>query len=541
MNISFKAANININVVSDTHGNIDKCAKFVGVFNEKSKEITAKPQRGNANVFAVCGDWFMSGGTKGYKSSPETPIGYFQLISFNKLCHRLKSTVHGLKTVFIPGNHEFDGGDKLLGDIFNRMDSEIVDTNLDFENSKAFQKVIDSGKLLKTKTIEVEDDKKDGVKHKVLLLGISPVNLSYYSKNIPNTSFIDNKDIPQKQVTEKDYEATTLACLDEINKFKSENPNGAVILFSHTGVNFAQNLIKRNAPVDFVFDGHEHKNTTDEETGVPVLSLSKDFDYFANLKLHFDDNGKLEKPEFKKIPIEGTSTEPDEEMESFYNRLLAADLKPEYIIRSKIEGLLAEHHIRRGPSALANYITDSILTELHKTNPEVEIFALNASAMRNPLPVGYKHPISNMQVLNVLKGITDSEADLVSTDVSGETLIDMLLDNYLTNRIAQEKNPIIHYSGLMVDRQALLKDYDEGKSYEELRKHIKTQKDKQIIDLNKSYKIANVIKYYNKMQNQKIKALKDISTPLNQNAKKLFIQHFEQTKNNYFEYESRLN
>ena len=406
MNISFKGANININVVSDTHGNIDKCAKFVGVFNEKKNDITLKPQRGNENIFAVCGDWFMSGGTKGYKSSPETPIGYFQLISFNKLCHKLKSTIHGLKTIFIPGNHEFDGGDKLLGNIFNKMDSEIINTNLDFEHSKAIQKVIDSGKLLKTKVIEVEDDKKDGVKHKVLLLGISPINLAYYSKNTTNTSFIDNKDIPQKKVTPEDYEATTQVCIDEINKFKSENPNGAVILFSHTGVNFAQNLIKRNAPVDFVFDGHEHKTTADEETGVPVLSLSKDFDYFANLKLHFDDNGKLEKPKFEKIPIEGTSTKPDEEMESFYNRILSADLKPEYIIHSNIEGTMAEHNIRRGPSALANYITDSILTELQKTNPEVEIFALNASAMRNPIPIGSEHPISHMQVLTALKGIT---------------------------------------------------------------------------------------------------------------------------------------
>lgn len=540
MNISFKGANININVVSDTHGNIDKCAKFVGVFNQKKDEIALKPQRGNENVFAVCGDWFMSGGTKGYKSSPETPVGFFQLIAFNKLCHRLKSSVQGLKTVFVPGNHEFDGGDKLLGDIFEKMDSEILDTNLDLENSKAFQKVIDNGKLLNTKVLEVEDDKKDGVKHKVLLLGVSPVNLAYYSKNTTGTSFIDNKDIPQKQVTPEDYEATTQACIDEINKFKSENPNGAVVLFSHTGVNFAQNLIKRNGQIDFVFDGHEHKSTTDEDTGVPVLSLSKDFDYFANLKLHFDDDGKLQKPEFKKIPVENAKTEPDSDMEQFYNRLLAADLKPEYIIRSTHDGLLAEKNIRTGPSALANYITDSILLELQKTNPEVEIFALNASAMRNPIPVGYKHPISNMQILNVLKGITDSEADLVSTDVNGETLIDMLLDNYLTNRIAPEKNPIIHYSGLIVDRQALLKDYDDGKGYDELRKHIKTQIDEQIIDLNKNYKIANVIKYYNKMQNPKLRTLKDVSEPLNQNAKQLFIKHFE-SKDNSFEYARRLN
>ncbi len=541
MNISFKSANVNINVVSDTHGNIDKCAKFLGVFNENKERITSEQKRGNRDVFAVCGDWFMAGGTKGYKSAPEKPIGFFQLEIFNKLCKKLKTSVKGLQTIFIPGNHEFDGGDKLLGDIFEKMDSEIVNTNLDFNNSKAFQKVIDQGKLLKTKIIEVEDDKKEGMTHKVLLLGISPVNLSYYSKNTPNTTFIDNKDIPQKKVTPEDYEATTQDCIKEIRKFKSENPNGAVVLFSHTGVNFAQNLIKRNGQIDFVFDGHEHKNTTDETTGVPVLALSKDFDYFANLKLHFDDNGKLQAPQYEKIRVENTETEPESEMTEFYNKLLAEDLKPEYIINSShLEGILIEHNVRTGPSALANYITDSILTELQKTNPEVEIFALNASAMRNPLPIGAKHPISHLQVLNVLKGITEKEADIVSTDVSGETLIDMLLDNYLTNRIAPERNPIIHYSGLIVDRQGLLYDFDNGKDYNVLKKHIKTEKDKKEIDLNQNYKIANVIKYYNKMQNPKLKALSEVSTHLNKNAKQLFIQHFE-SGNNYFDYKRRLN
>ena len=541
MKISFKGANININVVSDTHGNIDKCGKFLGVFDENKKKITTEPIRGNANVFAVCGDWFMAGGTKGYKSGPEKPVGMFQLDVFNKLSSQLKNSVKGLQTIFIPGNHEFDGGDKLLGDIFEKMDAEIIDTNLDFEHSPAFKTVIDQGKLVKSKVIEVEDDKKDGVKHKVLLLGISPVNLAYYTKNTTGTKFIDNKNIPQKQVTPEDYEATTTLCLDEINKFKKENPKGAVILFSHTGVNFAQNLIERKAKIDFVFDGHEHKNTTDTTMGIPVLSLSKDFDYFANLKLRFDDDGNLETPKYEKIEVENSNAEPNIEMTKFYNELMAEDLKPEYIIHSDTHsGILLEKHIRRGPSELANFITDSILTELQKTNPEAEIFALNASAMRNPLPIGEKNPISNMQILNVLKGITDQEAEIVTTEVNGSTLIDILLDNYLTNRIAPEKNPIIHYSGLIVDRQALLKDYDDGKGAEELKKHVRTQKDKKEIDLTKTYTIANVIKYYNKMQNPELKKLGHISIPTGKNAKRLFEQHL-QSGNCTFKYDKRLN
>ncbi len=540
MNVSFKSANVNINVISDTHGHINDCDKFLGTFKDNQKNLTTNGGRGNADLFAVCGDWFISGGSKGYHSDPQKPFGLFQLDVFNKMTDSLKSSVEGLQTIFIPGNHEYDGGSQLLSDTFEKLnnDTTILNTNLDLKKSSVFKKSIDEGKLVNSKVIEVEDDKEDGVFHKVLLLGVSPVNLEYYCKNIAGTKFIDNINIPQKQVEPEHYENTMQDCINRINDFKSENPDGAVVFFSHTGVNFAENLIRRTKHVDFVFDGHEHKVGINYVDDVPVFALSKDFNYFGNLKLHFDDNGKLTL-NYSQIPVKKSKSLPDKEMTDFYNNLIKDDLKPEYMIISNINGDLSDKDIRLGENALANFITDSILSEIKKIDDSVDIFALNASAMRNYLPSGKDHPINHMQVMNLLSGITEQEAEIVTTKVSGEQLMEILLDNYLLNRTAPERIPIIHYSGLTVDRTAFLKAHDSGSKYSELAECVKTA-DGKTIDLNKTYNIANVIKYFNKMQNHDLKELGKKSKSLNVSVKQLFEKYFEENQTINFHYEPRI-
>ena len=145
-----------------------------------------------------------------------------------------------------------------------------------------------------------------------------------------------------------------------------------------------------------------------------------------------------------------------------------------------------------------------------------------------------------MQVMNVLSGITENEAQLVKTKVDGFELIEILLDNYITNRTAPERIPIIHYSGLIVDKTALLEAYDKGGEYEELAKCIKTQKDGEIIDLKKNYNLVNVVKYFNKMQNTYLREIGKRAKPVRGNAKALFEKHFDENKTINFNYEPRL-
>ena len=103
----------------------------------------------------------------------------------------------------------------------------------------------------------------------------------------------------------------------------------------------------------------------------------------------------------------------------------------------------------------------------------------------------------------------------------------MILDNFLLNRIDTEKNPLIHYSGLKIDKTNLLKAYDRGIIGSKLCQYITLVDTNEQIDPNKKYRIANVEKYFIKSQNERIKNMYSSSKPLNINIHDLFKQHFE--------------
>ena len=293
--LSFKSATVNINAVSDTHGELSRADNVLQTMRELKQDIFVKEEQGKKNIFAICGDWFMAGAKKGFTQNPDKPLALFQLDILNEFINQINS-IQNNSVLFAAGNHEFDGGVPLFDKIASRLNAEIIMTNLKKYKSPALIESAD--KILKQKIIEVEDDKNPDLKHKVLFLGISPVNMSAYKKDLRGIEFLNNSSAYQANITKNDYIKTLENCKRQIARFKRRNPNGIVVLLNHTGVGFADNLAVESN-VDLVLNGHEHKNNIRTVNDTLIVEMSQDFNKLVNAKLKIDDNGKLSCIELK--------------------------------------------------------------------------------------------------------------------------------------------------------------------------------------------------------------------------------------------------
>ena len=106
-NKSFKGAHININALSDTHGELMLANNALEEMRER-KDIFYKDEKGKANILAICGDWFIDGGRKGFISNPQKPLAMFQMAILNSFIKYIKRLAPQDAVLFTPGNHEFD-------------------------------------------------------------------------------------------------------------------------------------------------------------------------------------------------------------------------------------------------------------------------------------------------------------------------------------------------------------------------------------------------------------------------------------------------
>ena len=528
-NVSFNAAMLNINAFSDTHGELLYANSALEEMRSRKIDIFCKSDdKASANVIAVCGDWFIDGSRKGYITNPKKEVARFQLDILNEFIRQIKGIASNTMTLFTPGNHEFDGGVKLLDDVLANLDAEVLFSNLDISSSDGFQKSISGNKIINEKIVEIEDDKNPELKHKFLFLGISPVNMPAYQKKLDGVSLIDAIPKPQRYVTKEDYEKTLEYCKGRISKFKRENPNGHVIFMCHTGVNFADTLA-RESSVDLVFDGHEHKDPIRVVNGTPIVPLSQNFKKIVNAKMKVDDEGNLADIGLKSFsPLENKTKGP---LLKLYRKLFAKDTKNKYSIRTDKENVqqLDIKDVRQGNSFLANFITDTILEELKKKDGSIDFFALNSSSIRHPLNVSMEPKNSFLDVMSVLSGIKEEEAKILTTELSGHDILYMILDNFLFNKDMPQQNPLIHYSGLIIDRTSMLEKYEQNTDINELAKYVIITQTGKPIDPEQRYKIANVEKYFNKSQNSRIKEFKDYSEYTGYTLQELFKKHFQES------------
>lgn len=534
---NFKGANVSINAFSDTHGNLEKLDGFYESMKANRGDLFLEDKKGNKNILLVAGDWFISGATTGYRSDINANSNDFQIKFFNKFADKMRNLGNNA-AYFIAGNHETDGGEFEFAKIIDKIKAKTIITNLDFENSPTLQKQIDKGKIVRQEIVDIEDDKNPDITHKMLILGISPINMSYYRKDMQGVNFINNPFKAEKLTTEKDYKETFNETVKLIKQFKKKNPKGLVVVGCHTGMDFAQNLAQKMGKknINVILDAHIHKDTETTINGVKIIELSQNFEKYANVKLHIDDNGNVK--DNTELSIHRPFKEEPERtgfFRKFYDKIFAKDLAKEYKIKPDKPGIktLSDENVRVENSYLANFITDSILNEIQRTNPDADIFALNASSVRSPLETENAGGANNMQMLNVLAGIVHKDAELYKNKVSGEILMELILDNLLFNEPRNERKPLIHYSGLVINRDLILQKYHDGESFENLSKYVYVENYGRSLDLNAEYTIVNPRKYFMKSKNPLInKELFNKAEKMNLNARDLFVQHVNRCKDN---------
>jgi 2',3'-cyclic-nucleotide 2'-phosphodiesterase (5'-nucleotidase family) len=523
---SFGAATVNINAFSDTHGSLKLANCALEEMRNRQNDIFCKSEKGKQNILSVSGDWFMDGGKKGYISNPTKETQKYQLDIFNEFVNQIKGMASDTISLFTPGNHEFDGGVELLDDVLSNINADVIVSNLDIENSNGFAKSISGNKIINEKIIEVDDDEDLNIKHKILFLGVSPVNLSTYQPKLDGVKLLDNVSKPQRFVKKEDYETTLKDCKNRINKFRDENPRGIVILMSHTGVNFADTLANESN-VDLIFDAHEHKDETRFVNGTPIVALSQNFEKIANAKINISADEMI-----RKITLQSFSPLHNKTkgiLANLYEKLFEKDIKPQYSIQTENKDItsLDIKNIRSGNNYLANFVTDSVLEELKKKDDSIDFFALNATAMRTPLSVSDEKSISPLDIMNVLVGIKEEDGQIMKTDLMGIDIVYLVIDNIIFNKDMPQKNPLIQYSGLIVDKTSILQGLEESMPFEELSKYIIDERTGKPVELYKPYTIANVEKFFNKSSNAAIRKIKDISVYTGDTVQSLFKQHFQ--------------
>ena len=537
-NINFKSATINLNVLSDTHGNLELVDRGYQTLIQQEKDVFEKEEKGKKNFLITGGDWFISGAKTGYLTNPNKPLMEFQGEMLNKFIAKIKEKYPMTQSIFVPGNHETDGGVEIFNSAMRNINADVIISNLDFKNSTSLKKAIEEGKIIAEQITTIPDDKDPQKKYPVLNLGIMPVNLEYYLNNHNGLELIENCRFPQKNVSPNQTQKTREMIKEKITQFRKDNPNGIVILTCHTGVNLADELAKE-ADIDLIFDAHEHKDETRYVNKTPIVALSQNFQKIVNAKIIVDDNGKKQIKIKELRPLE--SQVQKGELDEFYKTLFKKDVDMIYSITSDSLTSLSVENIRNRNNHLANFILDSIRDEIKEHDPSVQIFALNASSIRSGFKISKDKPkTSPIEIANCLVGINHKVANVVVNDVSGSELAYMILDNFLFNRIDTEKNPLIHYSGLKIDKTGLLKAYDSGIIGSRLCQYITLTDTNEQIDPNKKYRIANVEKYFIKSQNERIKNMFSSSKPLNINIHDLFKQHFEKHPKIHYKPDIRL-
>ncbi len=522
--ISFTGATVDINAISDTHGNLQLADNAFEELRKNKNDVFCKEN----NIFTLCGDWFMDGAKKGYLTDPNRENAMFQLDILNKFIAEIKKFNRNVKFLFTPGNHEFDGGVKLLDRVLSKVDADVVVSNIDTKKSTAFSESKIANKLFNEKVISIPDDTIPNKVHKILFLGISPVNMSAYQPKLDGVVFTDNVNKPQVYVKKEDYQQTLDLCKKKIGLFKQENPKGIVILMNHTGVNFAKNLASE-CKLDLILDGHEHNTDVKCINGCQIVSLSQNFERIVNTEIKINDDGKKE---FKLRFLHPEENKTHGSIHSLYLKLFHDDIEPKYAIKAANDSLkvLDVKDVRIGNNYLANFITDSIVEELQTIDKSIDFFALNSSSIRHPLNISESPAISNLNLMNVLNGIKQEDGRIMTSTVSGKEMAYLVLDNLLFNKEMPTRNPIIHYAGLSIDKTNILRLHEQDKSIDDMLKYIVDTKTNLPIEAEKQYKIANVEKYFNKSQNPAIRGMKNTAKFMDVIVHDLLKLHFEKCK-----------
>lgn len=566
-NVSFKSAIFSCAVMSDSHGDTKNLPQVELALNDNYKKVfnDANPLRPNDSVkhssiytaFLHAGDFLMNGSVKGYRDKSKCSADY-QFSALEKLSdmfgRRIKDSLGEdvvYKKYLTPGNHDFDGTDKALWDVLKKSNFTTVTTNIDLDKSPKVRELMnENDNIVTQQVISIPDDKnpdrvakdEEELFHKVMILGVTIPSIPFYNPTLhPDTHFLDECNKKDVKLSKKDL-MKTLKCISKtVNDFKKDNPNGAVIVMSHTG-NPISNMIREAAPdINFIFNGHDHENIVRHIGKTTIQSLGQNNEQIKFFKLFFDD---FSQDEYGKITggglevIDKSSTYSAKyandtrlestEMQKWVNENLAKDddaenypamwyhcPDPQYANFKTLK--YNEHQVRSLNSPLANFLTSSIASEIRRLDDvygdDIASVAVQSSVIRS----GIKEKMSNMDMIRIFNGLGESLSTLSVGTVTGRELAGIIEENVFSN-LETDRNTMLQWSDIQINKD-MLKDIKEGKSNHTALDAVKMRNLKaetamnpsvwEPIDPDKTYKIVLPTKYLMKDSLKYVPVIKD--------------------------------
>lgn len=550
--VRFGKGIVNIIATSDNHGKFEPIPKlFSNIANHVDEIFPEMNKKSTLNIGIFGGDWFMDPGRAGYLTDKTKKAGDYQLEFLNKLVSSVKNLVPSFKAYYTPGNHCFDGGDKMLVNYLRKADVTTVLSNSSPNQSPVMKMLNDAEKkhIRQSVVLEVPDDKKPDLVHKVLMLGVTIPGVDFYNPGIMNDiHFLDRSSKKDSKILEEDLKSTYEVLNVVIRRFKKENPNGAVVLTSHTGNRISEMFAKKVNNIDLIFNGHDHedkdyivKKLLGQKTR--IISLGDDSKKLDSIQIKFNDKGKYENfsDPVKKYYSDDAVPIKNNPFLKMITSFFKKDKKPYVFISGpNCVHQLNQSGIRTKNNLLANTVTDSILNGIREIEPQTSIFGVASSAFRQDLPVN--DSTSNLLFRNVLIGQTDSLSKVYTGKLKGNDIIKTVVENIEDHMKDMERNTIVQWSGLQVNKKELMSAIEAGdtKNLSKLKEMIKVknaQGQYESINPDKAYGIAVPNYFFMRPKIPVLKELENHFKPLRDKLPEHFTENLvneSETVNNPF-------
>lgn len=542
--IAFKSAHVNILATADNHGNLTSLPLLAETIRTNQPDIFIKSQeKSTLNIFAVVGDWHINPSKKGFLTNPDLTNGKIQRKALNKTIDYVKSLLGkkaNFDALFTMGNHDLDGGDDFIYSVMKDDKKKSLVTNVDVENSPALKAAMEKNPNIATEVIyEIEDDKNPNLKHKVLFLGVTIPSMKFYNPNLlKGMTFYDDVNKKDAYLKEEDLEETFKVVKSHVDKFKEENPQGAVVLLSHMGGKISEMIRERVPQINIILNGHDHKNLTSLTGKTNINSLGQNNNIIKAINLKFDDNGDLVRTNLNTFFTMTTVRDDLDEnpLTKFINEAFERDTEP---IVSLKDVMGKEAHldygdvIRYSNSHLANYLTSAVKRSVRAiTNEPNVIVGIQSSIIRG----GIKNGSTNLDLMKVFDGVSENLSDVKIGHISGEELVGLVVENIRDNLEAPKRNTIIQWSDLQVNRTQI-SEILAGNSRKKFQDTIKVRNENtnqfEPIDLNKLYPIAISNKYLIKEDILWPSRIRDRFVSLNKTYDQLFRSYIASDEINF--------
>ncbi len=573
-NLNFKGARVNIVENSDNHGTLNNLPDFYNAIKQNGKDIFKKAEKESTlNLYINAGDFFINPSKTGWMSYPEKRNGEVQRDFLQLLIQKIKKVANtgcfelneaakkkgaedeggnleaNFDALYTPGNHCYDGGDKMLYGLLGSIKGlTTVITNVDFEKSPFLKKELskENPHFTTKKIYEIPDNKDPERKHHLMVLGAVIPAMDFYNPGlIQGTEFYDNTNKKDSKMGAAEIRGTIAAIKKEVEDFKTQHPQGIVILSSHMGTKLSK-LVRDEVPgITEILDAHKHDIVTStklrgEGSGTTISSLGMDNDIVKSISLIIGDDGEIEERESRTYASDQYRLEEEEgwKQNSLFRMLMrnySKDHKPLLRILDPSPGLHSfdyKANVRSANSTLANFLTTSVKSAILKINgqEDVDIVGLQSSIIRG----GLKDGSNNFDIFKVFDGVSEDLSDVKVGRITGGELVALIAENIRDNIADPGRNTIIHWSDLRINRSEFEKAFreksslsvEEAAQFIEIRKKDK-KKEFEPLQLDKNYKIAIADKYLKKTDIETPALIRDRFESIGQTYHKLFKQYLE--------------